>query len=164
MSPCVRLTPKSNARRRSDTSPSRFAPVIPSPSRHLTVFQHRAVSKFLAPVAEFHTRAASVSFFRRICPPRLPYRAINGEFGSAPGGEETPERVVELRRVRKWSPFLARGHTRSFWPLILLSCAPIFLGLPLHRRCRRVLALNPVSRAAGDIGRAEPLRHDASLL
>jgi hypothetical protein len=38
--------------------------------------------------------------------------------------------------------------------------APVLLGLALHRRCRWVL-LEPVGRAAGTVGRAQPLRDDA---
>src|SRR5262249_35517916 len=41
------------------------------------------------------------------------------------------------------------------------SFAPVLFLFPLHRRSRRILALDPVPRAAGDIGRAKPLRHDA---
>jgi len=37
---------------------------------------------------------------------------------------------------------------------------PIFLGLASHRRCRRVLDLEPIANAAGAILRAQPLRHD----
>jgi hypothetical protein len=41
------------------------------------------------------------------------------------------------------------------------SSPPILFGLALHRWCCRILALYPVPRAAADIRRAEPLRHDA---
>src|SRR5262249_11066523 len=37
---------------------------------------------------------------------------------------------------------------------------PVLFGLALHRRCCRVLALEPVPRAAGAVGRAKALRHD----
>jgi len=47
-----------------------------------------------------------------------------------------------------------------FLQLRALGPAPILLPLPPHGRCVRVLTLNPVPRAAGDIGRAESLRHD----
>ena len=39
--------------------------------------------------------------------------------------------------------------------------APIFFGLALHRRRRRVRHLRPVTQAARAVGRAEPLRQDA---
>src|SRR6266702_3669949 len=39
--------------------------------------------------------------------------------------------------------------------------APILFFLPLHRRARRVLRLEPVRRAARAVGRVLPLRHDA---
>src|SRR5262245_55156028 len=38
---------------------------------------------------------------------------------------------------------------------------PLLLSLPLHRRGGRILELEPVPRAAGDVGRAETLRYDA---
>src|SRR5262245_56517713 len=38
---------------------------------------------------------------------------------------------------------------------------PIFFGLTLDHRCRRVLHLEPIGRAAGPIARTQPLRHDA---
>src|SRR5262249_42125281 len=41
------------------------------------------------------------------------------------------------------------------------SFAPIFLRLALHRRCRQVLHLEPIRRAAGAIHRVLTLRHDA---
>ena len=42
-----------------------------------------------------------------------------------------------------------------------LPFAPILFGLALDRWGRRVLALDPVPRAAGAAGRAEALRYDA---
>src|SRR5215472_18197213 len=39
--------------------------------------------------------------------------------------------------------------------------APVLLRVALHRRCRRVLDLEPVIDPAGAVRRAEPLRHDA---
>jgi integrase len=41
--------------------------------------------------------------------------------------------------------------------------APIFCRLALHRRCCRVLELEPVTPAAADVWRAESLRHEAPL-
>ena len=41
------------------------------------------------------------------------------------------------------------------------SAAPVFLGLPLHRRRVRALELEPVLRPAGNIARTQPLRDDA---
>jgi hypothetical protein len=41
------------------------------------------------------------------------------------------------------------------------SPAPILVRLPLHRRRIRVLALDPVRRAPGAIGRVAALRDDA---
>jgi len=38
---------------------------------------------------------------------------------------------------------------------------PILLGFPLHRRCIRILALDPVRRASRTIGRVAPLRPNA---
>jgi hypothetical protein len=39
--------------------------------------------------------------------------------------------------------------------------SPVLFRLALHRRMLWVLVLDPMPRAAGDIGRAEPLRHNA---
>jgi hypothetical protein len=39
--------------------------------------------------------------------------------------------------------------------------SPLFLGFAFDRRCSRVLALDPVSRSAREIGRAKALRYDA---
>jgi hypothetical protein len=61
-------------------------------------------------------------------------------------------------RSRATSPRGARAWRNQSSPL---SSAPVLLGLPLHRRCHRVLNLEPVLRAAGTVGRAEPLRDDA---
>ena len=41
------------------------------------------------------------------------------------------------------------------------SSSPFLFRLALHRRGRRVLELEPMSGAAADIRRAEPLRHNA---
>src|SRR5262245_7703706 len=43
----------------------------------------------------------------------------------------------------------------------ILRGTPTLFGLALHRRCRRILALDPVLRAAGAVGRAKALRYDA---
>jgi len=40
----------------------------------------------------------------------------------------------------------------------LLSFCPLLLRLPLHRRCRRVLELQPIRRPAGTVARPQPLR------
>src|SRR5262245_17814561 len=40
----------------------------------------------------------------------------------------------------------------------ITSCAPILLCLAFHRRCFRVLHLEPIGRAAGAIGRVLPIR------
>ena len=46
-------------------------------------------------------------------------------------------------------------------PLTATSFRPNLLRLTLDRRCRRILALDPIARVAGAVARGLALRHDA---
>src|SRR5262245_19488603 len=59
-------------------------------------------------------------------------------------------------------PFLSIATCLSFAiEAPLRGSAPILLGLPLHCRCRRILHLKPIGRAAGPVRRALALGRDA---
>ena len=57
---------------------------------------------------------------------------------------------------RGYAPSSPAGMSRPCGP-----CAPILFGFPLHRRCVRVLALDPMRRPTRTIEGIAPLRHDA---
>src|SRR5262245_12580265 len=58
---------------------------------------------------------------------------------------------------RHGAPMSARTHNPG--PAPPLS-APVLFLFALHSWCRRILALDPVTRATGAVGRAKALRHD----
>src|SRR5258708_7897377 len=61
--------------------------------------------------------------------------------------------VSGTRGVYAMPPWKHSGQVR-------LSPPPVLFRPPLHRRCLRVLELEPVTGATGAIARTEPLRHD----
>src|SRR5260370_42194115 len=72
----------------------------------LAVWDFAAVEqslKVLTLGAELRARGAFVSALSCLCPRRLPDRAVDCEFGSAPYCVEPPKRGVERGRISKWS-------------------------------------------------------------
>ncbi len=70
---------------------------------------------------------------------------------------------TDVNRAGGWSRerIVRRFMAAGGGPYIQRLPAPILLRLAPHRLARRVLALEPVGRAAGAVGRGLALRHDA---
>jgi hypothetical protein len=121
---------------------------VPAPSECL----HSGVPGCLISVRERSVLVISVSQRPH---PRCPDRRCGGLKNTPDDDSVRPRRRRNRCRLERRRDPLELVGVRGRSP------SPILLRFALHRRCRRILAFDPVPRPAGAVGRAEALRYDA---